>query len=94
MGKPEELKEGVDYYLDENGLMVFTEAYHLKRGYCCESGCRHCPYRGPATPKTRTPRESSPSAANPPDPDNCGRGEDSLRDDGSGWRSRGRDAGA
>ncbi|MEO0903077.1 MAG: DUF5522 domain-containing protein, partial [Bacteroidota bacterium] len=18
--------------------------YHLKRGYCCESGCRHCPY--------------------------------------------------
>ncbi|HEX8813035.1 MAG TPA: DUF5522 domain-containing protein [Terracidiphilus sp.] len=33
-----------DYYL-ENGLMVFTAAYHLKRGYCCGSGCRHCPYR-------------------------------------------------
>ena len=32
-----------DYYL-ENGLMVFTEAYHLKRGYCCQSDCRHCPY--------------------------------------------------
>ncbi|MGE0588867.1 MAG: DUF5522 domain-containing protein [Cyclobacteriaceae bacterium] len=32
-----------DYYF-ENGLMVFTTAYHLKRGYCCESGCRHCPY--------------------------------------------------
>jgi hypothetical protein len=32
-----------DYYW-ENGLMVFTEAYHLKRGYCCKSGCRHCPY--------------------------------------------------
>lgn len=32
-----------DYYL-ENGLLVFTEAYHLKRGYCCESSCRHCPY--------------------------------------------------
>jgi hypothetical protein len=30
------------YY--ENGLMVFTEAFHLKRGYCCNSGCRHCPY--------------------------------------------------
>ncbi len=28
----------------ENGLLVFTEAYHLKRGYCCGSGCRHCPY--------------------------------------------------
>jgi hypothetical protein len=24
--------------------MVFTEQYHRKRGYCCESGCRHCPY--------------------------------------------------
>lgn len=24
--------------------MVFTEAYHLRRGYCCKSGCRHCPY--------------------------------------------------
>lgn len=32
-----------DYYI-ENGLYVFTESYHLKRGYCCESGCRHCPY--------------------------------------------------
>lgn len=32
------------YYYMENGLVVFTEAYHLKRGYCCKSGCRHCPY--------------------------------------------------
>jgi Family of unknown function (DUF5522) len=32
-----------DYYL-ENGLLVFTAAYHLKRGNCCRSGCRHCPY--------------------------------------------------
>jgi hypothetical protein len=37
------LVEGVDYYF-ENGLMVFTREYHLKRGYCCQSGCRHCPY--------------------------------------------------
>lgn len=33
-----------DYYF-ENGLMVFTENYHLKRGYCCQSGCRHCPFK-------------------------------------------------
>ena len=33
-----------DYYF-EGPYMVFTEAYHLKRGYCCGSGCRHCPYR-------------------------------------------------
>jgi hypothetical protein len=39
----EPLVEGVDYEF-ENGLMVFTRAYHLKRGYCCQSGCRHCPY--------------------------------------------------
>lgn len=24
--------------------MVFTERYHLRRGVCCGSGCRHCPY--------------------------------------------------
>jgi hypothetical protein len=40
---PAKLLEGMDYYL-ENGLMVFTGAYLLKRGYCCDSGCRHCPY--------------------------------------------------
>lgn len=32
-----------DFYY-ENGLMVFTAAYHEKRGYCCQNGCRHCPY--------------------------------------------------
>ena len=43
MPKPQALKQGKDYYI-ENGLFVFTEHYLLKRGYCCESGCRHCPY--------------------------------------------------
>lgn len=28
----------------ENGRVVFTEAYHIRRGYCCKSRCRHCPY--------------------------------------------------
>jgi hypothetical protein len=36
--------EQEDYYLSEEGFIVFTEAYHLKRGYCCKSGCKHCPY--------------------------------------------------
>lgn len=41
----DELPEGSEkYFYYENGLMVFTEAYHLLRGYCCERGCRHCPY--------------------------------------------------
>ena len=38
------LEEGRDYYLDD-GLFVFTAAFLEKRGYCCESGCRHCPYQ-------------------------------------------------
>jgi hypothetical protein len=32
-----------DYYFD-GPYLVFTAAYHLKRGSCCHSGCRHCPY--------------------------------------------------
>ncbi|MDZ4758110.1 MAG: DUF5522 domain-containing protein [Bacteroidota bacterium] len=38
------MKVGEDYYIDPNGNLVFTETYHLKRGYCCGNGCRHCPY--------------------------------------------------
>jgi len=33
-----------DYYLSPEGYLVFTEKYHLKRGYCCKGGCKHCPY--------------------------------------------------
>jgi len=32
-----------DFYF-EHGLLVYTAAFHLKRGACCGSGCRHCPY--------------------------------------------------
>ena len=32
-----------DFYF-EGPYLVFTAAYHLKRGSCCHSGCRHCPY--------------------------------------------------
>ena len=35
--------EGRDYYRDA-GAVVFTESYLARRGYCCDSGCRHCPY--------------------------------------------------
>lgn len=34
-----------DYYLSPEGYLIFTEAYHLKRGYCCHNNCRHCPYK-------------------------------------------------
>jgi hypothetical protein len=42
--KPPEPKEQEDFYL-EDGMVIFTEQYLLKRGSCCYCGCRHCPYR-------------------------------------------------
>lgn len=42
-GEKLELEEG-DYYLSAEGYKVFTKQYHLKRGYCCLSNCKHCPY--------------------------------------------------
>lgn len=51
-----------DFYYSEEGYIVFTEKYHLKRGYCCKSGCRHCPYgynkkTGTFNPKKNDPKE-------------------------------------
>jgi hypothetical protein len=36
--------EEAKYYLD-NGMVVFTEKFLLDRGFCCDNGCRHCPYK-------------------------------------------------
>ena len=50
MATPEDTRtpvEGEDFYR-EGAYVVFTARYHLRRGYCCESGCRHCPYRADA----------------------------------------------
>nr|WP_299203974.1 DUF5522 domain-containing protein [uncultured Brumimicrobium sp.] len=33
-----------DFYKTEEGYIVFTEQYLLRRGYCCKNGCKHCPY--------------------------------------------------
>jgi hypothetical protein len=32
-----------DYYLTPEGYIVFTEKYHLKRGYCCQSNLPSLP---------------------------------------------------
>ncbi len=37
--------EGVDYYVLPGGRTIFTEEYHLKRGYCCNGRCLHCPWK-------------------------------------------------
>ncbi|MBD5655532.1 MAG: hypothetical protein IAI50_10205 [Candidatus Eremiobacteraeota bacterium] len=39
----EAAREGRDYYF-EGSAVVFTAAYHLRRGTCCGNGCRHCPF--------------------------------------------------
>ncbi|MQP25535.1 hypothetical protein GFJ94_10710 [Flavobacterium sp. LMO8] len=55
---PNNLKEGEDFYYTPEGYKCFTEKYHLKRGYCCKSGCRHCPYGFDKKTNTNKKREN------------------------------------
>ena len=34
----------IDFY-EENGRIVLTKEFLERRGYCCNNGCRHCPYK-------------------------------------------------
>jgi hypothetical protein len=34
----------VSYRDPVTGLAVFTAKFLADRQYCCDSGCRHCPY--------------------------------------------------
>lgn len=43
MERKKEFIEGKHYYL-EVGHVVFTALFHLQRGKCCGSECRHCPF--------------------------------------------------
>lgn len=48
LGIPKTLEEGVDFtyeQIDGQATMVFTSWYLLRRGYCCDNGCRNCPYK-------------------------------------------------
>jgi diphthamide synthase (EF-2-diphthine--ammonia ligase) len=41
----EAVRQGRLTYVDpESGYRVFTEEFHLRRGSCCGSACRHCPF--------------------------------------------------
>ena len=41
----EAIRRGDPVYTDPvSGFSVFTADFLESRGYCCESGCRHCPY--------------------------------------------------
>ena len=48
-----DLIEGLHYYLNEQGLLVFTEKYHLEKGFCCGLGCLHCPYKYENVPEPK-----------------------------------------
>ncbi len=37
-------EEEPDYYM-EGRFFIFTASFHRKRGFCCGSGCRHCPWK-------------------------------------------------
>jgi len=38
-------EKGQDTYIDPaSGYQVLTSQAHLKRGVCCGSRCRHCPF--------------------------------------------------
>jgi len=50
------LVEGVHYYR-EGPYLVFTELFLRERGYCCESGCRHCPYGFRKDVRSDVPRD-------------------------------------
>jgi hypothetical protein len=47
------LIEGEDYYYNEQGYIVLTEQFHIKKGYCCGNGCKHCPYDFEAVPEPK-----------------------------------------
>ena len=51
--KQEELIEGIHYYFNEEGNMVFTRHYHLEKGFCCGLGCLHCPFNFENVPEPR-----------------------------------------
>jgi hypothetical protein len=39
------VERGLSTYLDPaTGYTVLTAEYLAERAYCCNSGCRHCPY--------------------------------------------------
>jgi hypothetical protein len=59
---PASLVAGEDYYW-EGEAMVFTARYHLRRGYCCEHKCRHCPYEEAATKNSSTLKKNTQTAS-------------------------------
>lgn len=43
--KNKKLNPEEDFYLNEDGYIVLTESFLLKRGFCCDNNCLNCPYQ-------------------------------------------------
>ena len=41
---PDNLVENLDYTV-EQGRWIVSKWFLLKRGFCCDNGCRNCPYK-------------------------------------------------
>ena len=52
---PENFIEGKDFEITDDGRVIMTRSYLLKRGHCCSSGCKNCPFdfehSDPTTPQ-------------------------------------------
>lgn len=44
LGPAQTLQEGTDYTMNDQGLMILSRWYLLRRGHCCDNGCHQCPY--------------------------------------------------
>ncbi len=52
----EAIERGQRFYLDPaSGMYVMTTLKLLENGGCCGTGCRHCPYPGPAQRRAGRP---------------------------------------
>lgn len=70
------LIENIDYTINEDGNLVFTSHYLLKRGHCCQSGCLNCPYGYKDKTDPNVPAEFNDSWG-----DECSYDEDEENDD-------------
>ncbi|MBC7867709.1 MAG: hypothetical protein H7X88_09250 [Gloeobacteraceae cyanobacterium ES-bin-316] len=65
------LVENEDYYYNSQGYIVLTESFHLKKGYCCGNGCRHCPYNYDGVPEPMRSELSKSTDTGAPHSDSC-----------------------
>ena len=41
----EAIKNNKNFYIEPGtGFMIWTKDFLLKREFCCENDCKHCPY--------------------------------------------------